>query len=145
MGTTIRAEISKDNKYYISKDRFLELKHFCLQYPEWKARYIECNSIVQYSGIQIRCSDIPDPVAYAAQVREHYLRLMEMVEQTAIAADSDIYQYIIRSVAFGISYTTLRTKYDMPCGKDMFYDRYRKFFWLLDKVRENLSGYNETL
>lgn len=31
-----RAEVSKRNKYYISKHRYYELKHFCLQYPEWK-------------------------------------------------------------------------------------------------------------
>lgn len=23
----------------------------------------------------------------------------------------------------------------IPCGKDYYYDRYRKFFWLLDKER----------
>lgn len=31
-----RAEISKKNPHYISKHRYYELKHFCLQYPEWK-------------------------------------------------------------------------------------------------------------
>ena len=38
-----RNEISVKNKYYISKHRYLELKHFCLQYPEWKRAlsYIE--------------------------------------------------------------------------------------------------------
>ena len=30
-----RAEVSKRNKYYISKHRYYELKHFCLQYSEW--------------------------------------------------------------------------------------------------------------
>lgn len=138
MGTNIRTELSKDNKYYISKDRFLELKHFCLQYPEWKAKYADCNSMVYYGAREIRSTDIPDPVAHAVELREKYFRLMEMVEQTAIAADSDLYEWLIRAVGFGISYTTLRTKYDMPAGRDMFYDRYRKFFWLLDKVREKL-------
>ena len=31
-----RAEVSKKNKYYISKHRYYELKHFCLQYKEWE-------------------------------------------------------------------------------------------------------------
>lgn len=136
MSTVVRAKLSKENKYYISNHRFYELKHFCLQYPEWKAKYIEYDSMVSCGGLGIRSNDIPDPVAYAVEHREKYPKMMEMVEQTAIAADSDIYQYLIRAVGFGISYTTLRTKYDMPCGKDMFYDRYRKFFWLLDKIRE---------
>jgi hypothetical protein len=24
----------------------------------------------------------------------------------------------------------------MPCGRDTYYDRYRRFFWLLDKMRD---------
>ena len=39
MSTVIRNEISKKNKWYIGKHRYLELKHFCLQYPEWKEEY----------------------------------------------------------------------------------------------------------
>lgn len=34
MGTVIRPETSKKNKYWIPRHRYHELKHFCLQYPE---------------------------------------------------------------------------------------------------------------
>ncbi len=37
MGTDIRPEISRRSRYDISRHRYYELKHFCLQYPEWKA------------------------------------------------------------------------------------------------------------
>lgn len=36
MGTVIRAEISKKGKWWISKHRYYELKHYCLQYKEMK-------------------------------------------------------------------------------------------------------------
>ena len=36
MSTVIRPEISEKNKYWISKHRFYELRHFCLQYREWE-------------------------------------------------------------------------------------------------------------
>lgn len=39
MGTVIRAEISANNRYWVEKHRYYELKHFCFQYPEWKKRY----------------------------------------------------------------------------------------------------------
>jgi hypothetical protein len=141
MSTKIRAEVSKDNKYYISKHRFYELKHFCLQYPEWKAKYTEYNSLVT-NTTGIRSGDISDPVSYAAEHREKYFHLMQMVEQTCIAADADIYQWLLKAVAYGVSYTALKMEYDIPCGKDMFYDRYRKFFWLLDKIREKNMPFN---
>ncbi len=40
MATVLRSELSPKNKYYIDKHRYYELKHFCLQYPEWKQTYI---------------------------------------------------------------------------------------------------------
>ena len=39
MGTVIRAELSKKNKYWIERHRYYELKHFCMQYPIWKKVY----------------------------------------------------------------------------------------------------------
>ena len=35
MGTVIRPEVSKSNEYWIPRDRYYELEHFCLQYPSW--------------------------------------------------------------------------------------------------------------
>lgn len=34
------------------------------------------------------------------------------------------------------SYTYLKTVLGISCGKDMYYDRYRKFFYLLSEARE---------
>ena len=39
MATVLRSELSSKNKYYIDKHRCYELKHFCLQYPEWERAY----------------------------------------------------------------------------------------------------------
>lgn len=39
MATVLRPELSPKNKYHIDKHRYYELKHFCLQYPEWKKSY----------------------------------------------------------------------------------------------------------
>lgn len=73
MGTTLRAELSEKNPYWIEKHRYYELKHFCLQYPIWKK-------------------------AYAA------------LDGT-------------------------NTKTMNLAMKDIYYDLYRRFFWLLDKER----------
>ena len=41
MTTRIRPELSEKNKYRISKHRHYELKHFCLQYQQWKDKYAD--------------------------------------------------------------------------------------------------------
>jgi hypothetical protein len=60
---------------------------------------------------------------------------IKMIETIAREADDYLWQFILKAVTENLSYTHLKTKFDIPCGKDMYYDRYRKFFWLLSKVR----------
>ena len=58
----------------------------------------------------------------------------ELIEQTAIEADPDLYPYILEGVtAEYASYKYLRQVKEIPCGKNMYYDRRRKFYWLLSK------------
>ena len=45
MSTRIIPEISKNKPEWIPKHRYYELKHFCLQYPEWKKMVSELNLI----------------------------------------------------------------------------------------------------
>ncbi len=139
MGTDIRPELSEKNKYWIPRHRYYELKHFCLQYPTWsKAR-------AALSGLATRPADLvlfehtnqkADPTARCAEARAYYTTRMTMVEQAAHAADPELANYILRAVTEGLSYDILKVRFNIPCSKDTYYDRYRRFFWLLSKTRE---------
>lgn len=138
MATVIRPKISEKNKYYIDKHRYYELKHFCLQYSEWKKMYALCNeSIIFASNIESSpSSNIPsDLTAKYAIKKAYYAERIKIIEQAAMDADDFLYPYILKAVTEGLSYANLKTKLDIPCGKDMYYDRYRKFFWLLNDSR----------
>lgn len=140
MATKIRAELSEKNKYWISRHRYYELKHFCLQYPEWKKAYAAldevCMSPTNLRIITTATNPPGDPTAKCAIAKVQYFEKMNMLERTAVTTDRELCSYILKAVTEGLSYDYLRTKLDMPCGKDMYYDRYRKFFWLLSKARE---------
>ena len=49
MSTVIRPELSYRNTWFVPKHRYYELKHFCLQYPDWKKRYLDCDLILTSS------------------------------------------------------------------------------------------------
>lgn len=139
MATLIRPEISEKNKYWIDKHRYYELKHFCLQYKEWKKAYAACNeSIIFASTIdEYRTTNaISDITAKYAIKRAYYAGRIKLVEKAAMEAEPDLYLYILKAVTEGLSYTYLKTKLEIPCGRDMYYDRYRKFFWLLSNSRD---------
>ena len=58
----------------------------------------------------------------------------ELVEQTCIEADADIYQWMLKAVTNeGIGYTYLKERMDIPCSRNTYYERRRKFYWLLSK------------
>lgn len=139
MGTVIRPELSAKNKYWIDRHRYYELKHFCLQYPEWKRTYLALD------GFSKRQSDIStytqsnlhsDPTAKCAMAKSFYLDRIAMIERIAVQADPELASYILKAVTEELSYTNLKSRLDIPCSKDTYYDRYRRFFWLLSKERQ---------
>lgn len=137
MSTVIRPEISRKNKYWIDRHRHYELKHFCLQYPEWKRAYRSSPSISSSVTEELtRSGTYGDPTAKHAIRKTYYMERIRLVERIAGEADEDLHSYILKAVTEGLSYTYLRTKLDIPCSRDMYYDRYRKFFWLLDNARD---------
>lgn len=139
MATVIRAEISEKSKYYIDKHRYYELKHFCLQYKEWKKAYTSCCETIIFAS---KFDKFPSSNAHAdltakyAIRRAQYGERIKLIERLAKEADEFLYPYILKAVTEGLSYPYLKTKMDIPCGRDMYYDRYRKFFWLLSEARD---------
>ena len=125
-----------ERKYNISKHRFAELYHFCLQYPEWRDE-------LQYktdSVASIEITDMPTQHKNESTVEVLAIRRAtledkcKLIEQTAIEADSEIYQYILKAVTNEcITYNYLYTVMSIPCSKKMYYDRRRKFYYLLSQ------------
>lgn len=138
MSTTIRPEISGKNKYYIDKHRYYELKHFCLQYPLWEKQYNELLDITKTSDLKNKSqtNKIADSTAEAVEKRLYYREKMEMINNAANDADIELASYILKAVTRGMSYEALRLQMNMPCSRDTYYDRYRKFFYLLSKNRK---------
>lgn len=136
MGTVIRSEISKKNPYYISKHRYLELKHFCLQYPTWKRAYYSLDGLVhgRYDNY-IHTSNISDPTYKCVEARDRFKKLIDMVESSAIKTDITLSRIILIGITEGLSYEKLKARLDFPCGKTEYYKLYRKFFWILNETQ----------
>lgn len=129
MTTLITPELSKSNKYYISRHRYYELKHFCLQYPEWKRAKKDLYFDTRNSNY------IDDPTGETASQLAFYNKRIELIDRLVTCTDEQLSAYILKAVTEGRSFTNLKTVFEIPCGKDLYYDRYRRFFWLLDKER----------
>lgn len=98
----------------ITKHRLYELKYFCLQYGQWRR------------ALRGRITD---------EARADYEEKCRIVEETAQEAGGEIARWILEAVTKNdVTYNTLRAR-GIPCGKDYFYERRRKFYMLLHRKK----------
>lgn len=121
----------KLDRYNISGNRYRELKYFCRQYREKQSLL---RSITEVGSPPLSgggSGKLSDKTASTAIRRAELQRELELIEQTAIEADAEIYTYIISNVADGVPWEY----FSVPYSRATFYRRVRKFFWLLDKKK----------
>ncbi len=136
MSTVIRPTVSKSKDYYISKHKYYELKHFCLQYPEWREEYRKLTHLKGNRIDRVVVDEEGRDITSEVALKKHDLfNKMEMVEQTAIATDPDLKDYILAAVTDGVTYEYLRMSRGIPCSRQTFYNRYHLFFFLLSQVK----------
>lgn len=122
----------------IAKDRYLELLHFCRQYPEWK---MEAESML---GLRAMKQDgMPkgtrknDPVAAAAERREQLMRKIGIIDSCAKAiGNGEWYTAIIQNVCMGRPYTKIDVALMPTSHKGEYFLRRREFFELLHRKTE---------
>lgn len=134
-----RSGVYKKNPYYIERERYYELKHFCRQYPIWKKAHAALDGLSRRPAdleLFSETGETSDPTFRCVAARERYSRWMGMVEQCAREADPELYKYLMSYVTKGDCYSVLKMRDHIPCCKDVFYETARKFFWLLNKVRD---------
>lgn len=118
-----RTKISKKNPYWVSRHRFLELYHFSLQYNDWLREIA--------STAYLPAEPEFDPTGEIGVKLTKLTSDCMLVKQCCMEADIELWKYIFKGVTEGVSYDTLRSKYHIPCGKDYYFTRWRKYFWLL--------------
>ena len=110
------------DKYWLDRDQYYELKHFCLQYPKWKM-------ITQgLARLETRCE-------HEAEIFDMLTAKMDLIDELIKKLNPDIAPFIFDGVTCGLTYNYFITNMSMPCGREEYYEEYRRFFWLLSKMR----------
>lgn len=123
--------------YGISRNRYKELQAFCLQYDEKKSKINRGVNAVANDGMP-KGNFKKNTLEMNAIQNVIYQRDCEMIEQAAVAASSEIYPYIIKSVTNDLSFPYI--EYDeklgrIPVGKTEFYGYRRLFYHYLDLIK----------
>lgn len=141
MATKIKPELSQRNSFYLEKYRYLELKNFVRQYGKWRysmdtINYFPPGHFVEYLADRAQI----DPVAACVEARNVWGEKIALVDRALSIAVSDrreLASMLLEAVTEGTSYDALEAQHGyMPVSRSEWYKLYRKFFWILDKLRD---------
>ncbi|MBC5710984.1 hypothetical protein H8S75_23895 [Hungatella sp. L12] len=128
----VRIRDMKLSDYNISRAKYNELKYFCMQYEEKKREIHNSYGLGAIVSDGMPKGNIPGNPTEHAAIRNAMLQSdVELIEQTAMEADSDMYQWLLKNVTEGIPYEWL----NVPRGRRQFYEARRYFFYLLAQKR----------
>lgn len=128
----IRKRDMKLSDHNISRDKYNELKYFCLQYWQKKQEIDRNYGIDGFSQDGMpRGTSSSNPTEKKALRIAQLKRDTELIERTAMEADTEIYPWILKNVTSGVPYEYM----DVPISRTKFYDSRRYFFYLLAQKR----------
>ena len=123
MPVEIRKRDMKLSDHNISRDKYNELKYFCLQYWQKKQEIDRNYGIDGFSQDGMpRGTSSSNPTEKKALRIAQLKRDTELIEQTA---------WILKNVTSGVPYEYM----DVPMGRRKFYEARRYFFFLLAQKR----------
>ena len=123
------------DKYTLSERRKKTVVAYAMEYVEWKKEYDSFNlenKGIDQSAERIRQSDIKDNTKDAALILHDLSRKIILMQQTAKEADPFIWKYILRGVTENLTYEQLFAQ-GLPCSRNTYYERRRRFYWLLSR------------
>ena len=123
--------VTKKSPLWIPKNRYYELKYYCLQFWDWQRRR------AQLDGLATReRRDPTEPEAIErAELDDKIGTVMTCLD--AVAKDNEsLYSALLTGITKGKSYDTMAASKVMPVSRDYYYMVYRRFFKVLDVARK---------
>ena len=128
----VRKRDMKLSDYDISRTKYNELKYFCMQYNEKKQELHRGYGLGNVINDGIPKGNLPGNPVERTAIRNVMLRAdVELIEQTAMEADSEIYSWVLKNVTEGLPYEYM----DVPINRTDFYCIRKYFFYLLSLKR----------
>jgi len=121
-------------KWVLKKAEYRAAYYYAMRYNDLKEELKDLESVL--SGVNMdgmpHGSTVGQPTEKIAMQCAEIQEKIELIEALAVEADPGIAKYILKAVTNeGVTFNQLKTLMDIPCEKDFYYDRRRKFYWLL--------------
>lgn len=127
---------SYTGKYRLTKNEFLSAYYYAMRYNEWKDEYESLQDnlgAINYDGLP-KGNALGNPTEDTGSMMAELKARIEKIEQTVVETDDMLYKYLLKAVTNeGITYNYLQMVMNIPCSKNTYYERRRRFYYLLSK------------
>lgn len=127
--------LSEKSKYYLPKETFLTVVHYCKQYPLWDeelSAMTDTSKAITYDQDRVQVSPDSDPTSELAIRRAGISKKKDMVDDTAKRVAGRIWKWLLLGVCYDYPYYYL-AEHGIPCGKDLYYKLRRRFYYEISK------------
>lgn len=125
-----------EKKWDISNHAFYQAYHFAMRYKEFKdvLKY-KTNTVGSLKFGDTTGSGVRKSATEELAIKRTWAKKnCKMIEESAKQADQQLYKYILKAVTEeGITYKYLKTVMNIPAGRNYFYEKRRKFYYILSK------------
>ncbi len=126
-------------KYALSKAEYRSAYYYALRYTEMCQELEAITDTVRaitYDGDLVQSSGAGRPTEQLAIRRSDLSKSIQKIEQSAKEAIDDeetpIYKMLLFAVTTdGVTFNYLKGRMEIPCSRNYFYERRRRFYWLL--------------
>ena len=134
---------SASSSHGISRFAYAELRAFCRQYGEKKARAAALAGISSPPMTEVaHGSGISSPVTRAVERREALLRDCAMIERAAsVPSGGAYYHALILNCCHGVGYVYLDPSIFPSSKRSAFFVARREFFWTLWNIKNSNGNF----
>ena len=135
--------LSTKNKYWLSNAAFYQAYYFALRYQEFKdtleemgdgSRGLSYDSQPHGSANKSSLEDL-------AIRRARISAKVDIIESACRLADAELYPWLIKAVTNNnVGYDYLYYQLEIPCSRGTFYERRRKFYYILSHKLDELNS-----
>lgn len=133
---TLKPNLSRKNRWWISKNSYYAAYYFSMKYREWKDEYKNLENTLSSPGYDNmpHGSGISKPTEDDGIKKAELDKKIKLIENTVEEADKEMYRWLLKAVTQeGVTYNYLKQIMDIPFSRNTFYDRRRKFYYILSK------------
>lgn len=126
---------TEKSKYYMPKEEYLTVIHFCRQYPAWLAELdlkTDPSRAITYDGDKVQTSNQRSTTEDLAIRRVQLSGRVDLVEDTAKETDAVLWEWLIMGACYGYPFYKL-LQMGIPCGKDLYYELRQRFYYGIGK------------